>query len=233
LSLSCDEAQANDWFLPTMASQPQEKPLKATQKARHTTTRPVKRSAFVAWAAAWSLVTTIPIVGVTALTIGQWASQDGCAETNPVLDAGFFTDGAIIAVQFASQVRTPPRIAGVQQAALGSLALGAVGLIGNRIEPLVGALVLLGAVAVLEGLHPDPDDLLAKGRVVSLPLAGLAILAALVGTGHALRMLDLTTDAGPSCLRGQCVSGYCLTEMAVATVAVVLVGFLLAAQPRG
>ena len=207
--------------------------MKATQKARHTTTRPVKRSAFVAWAAAWSLVTTIPIVGVTALTIGQWASQDGCAETNPVLDAGFFTDGAIIAVQFASQVRTPPRIAGVQQAAHGSLALGAVGLIGNRIEPLVETLVLLGAVAVLEGLHPDPDDLLAKGRVVSLPLAGLAILAALVGTGHALRMLDLTTDAGPSCLRGQCVSGYCLTEMAVATVAVVLVGFLLAAQPRG
>lgn len=228
LSLSCDGTRANRWVMATKAAHPD----KAAQAAR-TRTCPANRTAFVAWAAVWTLVTAIPFVAVTALTIGLWATSAGYTDTNPVLDAGFFTVGAIIAVGFASQLRRPPRIAGVQQAALGTLTLGAVGLIGERIEPLVGALVLLGAVAMLAGLHPDRDDLLAGGCAVSLPLAGLATLAALVGAAHAWRMLGMATDAGPSCSLGQCARGDRFAETAAATVAGVLIGFLASAQTRG
>ncbi len=68
----------------------------------------------------------------------------------------FFALGAVIvATGFAVQLRCPERrIAGVQQAAIGLLALGIAGLIGGRVEPLTGSLVSLVATAILVALYP-------------------------------------------------------------------------------
>jgi hypothetical protein len=117
--------------------------------------RSTSRRAFFIWAAILSLAFSLLFLGVTALTIGLWVANQNTL-TTPVSDLSFFALGAIIVgMGFAVQLRVPERkIADVQQAVLGLLALGVAGLIGKRVEPLVGSLLFLLAAAILAVLHP-------------------------------------------------------------------------------
>ncbi len=99
----------------------------------------------------------------------MWLANQN-ALTIPVSDLSFFALGAIIiGIGFAVQLRVPERkIAGVQQAVLGLLALGVAGLIGNRIEPLVGSLSFLVAAAILAALHPARREFFKLGQGLAL-----------------------------------------------------------------
>jgi len=193
-----------------------------------------RHRAFFIWAAILSLVFGLLFIGVTALTIGMWLANQN-ALTTPVSDLSFFALGAIITgIGFAVQLRAPERkIAGVQQAALGLLALGVAGLIGNRIEPLVGSLLFLLAAAILAALHPARREFFKLGGGLSAPLAALSILAAVPAVGYTTSMLVLARHAGPSCFLGRCPYGDRLAEMAALALAIVLVGMLAALKTQG
>jgi hypothetical protein len=193
-----------------------------------------RHRAFFIWAAILSLVFGLLFIGVTALTIGMWLAHQN-ALTTPVSDLSFFALGAIITgMGFAVQLRTPERkIAGVQQAVLGLLALGVAGLIGNRIEPLVGSLLFLLAAAILAALHPARREFFKLGQGLSAPLAALSILAAVPAVGYTASMLALARHAGPSCFLGRCPYGDRLAEMAALALAIVLVGMLAALKTQG
>jgi hypothetical protein len=125
------------------------------------------------------------------------------------------------------QLRAPTRnLAGLQQAIIGSLALAATGLLGNRVEPLTGGLVILLAAVVLAVLHPARGDFLRRGPGVNLPLAGLVIVAAAPAVRYADSMLAQASQAGPSCFMGQCAGGDRFAEMAALAVTLVLVGWI-------
>jgi hypothetical protein len=190
--------------------------------------------AFFIWAAILSLVFGLLFIGVTTLTIGLWLANQN-ALTTPVSDLSFFALGAIIVgIGFAVQLRAPERkIAGVQQAVLGLLALGVAGLIGNRVEPLVGSLLFLVAAAILAALHPARRAFFKLGGGLSAPLAALSILAAVPAVGYAASMLVLARSAGPSCFLGRCPYGDRLAEMAALALAIVLVGMLAALKTPG
>jgi hypothetical protein len=192
------------------------------------------RSMFFFWAAMLSLTLGVVFIGVTALTIGLWAVHQN-ALTTPVSDLSFFALGALlIGMGVAVQVRNPERqIAGVQQAILGLLALGIAGLLGNRIEPLMGALLFLLAVAILAALHPARYAFFQRGAGLSAPLAVLSLLAIGPAVVYAANMLILARHAGPSCFFGRCPYGDRLAEMAALSLAIVLVGGLSALQTPG
>ncbi len=192
------------------------------------------RRAFFILAAILSLAFGILFIGVTALTIGLWLANQNVL-TTPVSDLSFFALGAIIiGMGFAVQLRVPERkIAGIQQAVLGLLALGVAGLIGNRIEPLVGSLSFLVAAAILAALHPARRAFFKLGQGLSAPMAALSILAAVPAVGYAASMLVLAGHAGPSCFFGRCPYGDRLAEMAALALALVLVGMLAALKTQG
>ncbi len=198
------------------------------------TNRHTVRRVFVVWARIWSAVFAVVFVGVTGLTISLWVTDPEYTETTPVSDLSFFALGAIIGMGFVSQLRTPERnIAGVQQAIIGILSLAVAGLIGNRIEPLVGSLLFLLAAATLLALHPARRDFFKLGERVSAPLGTLSVLAAVPSFWYAARMLHLAADAGPSCFLGECAHGDRFAEMAAAAVSIVLVGLLAAMRTPG
>jgi hypothetical protein len=107
------------------------------------------------------------------------------------------------------------------------------GVIGQRIEPLVGSLILLLVLAVPTVLHPERQDFLRFGGSASRRLMVICLLAAVPAAWYAARMLAAALDAGPSCFLGRCAAGDRLAEMAAAAATVVLVGFLAALQTRG
>jgi hypothetical protein len=192
-----------------------------------------RRVAFFVWAAILALLVGGMFLTVTALTIGLWLA-DRNPDTNPVTDLGFFALGAIIATGLVVQLWTPERhIAGVQQAAIGSLALGVAGLIGRRVEPLTGAAILFVAIALLMALHPARSAFFAAGTSLSAPLAALALLAAIPATAYATAMLVRARQAGPSCFLGRCAYGDRFAEMAALVLAIVGVGLLAAARTKG
>jgi hypothetical protein len=194
----------------------------------------LRRVAFFVWAAILSLLFGLTFVGVTALTIGLWL-LDQNHDTNPVVDLGFFAlGGVIIAIGFVVQLWAPERkIAGVQQAAIGLLALGIAGLIGGRIEPLAGSLVGLVATVVLVALHPARRAFFRLGAHPSLRLAMLSMLAAIPAIIYATAMLIQARQAGPSCFFGRCAYGDRLAEMASLAVTLVAGGLLAASKPEG
>lgn len=175
-----------------------------------------------------SLVLGLTFAVVTTLTIGIWLTDPSYTETNPVVDLGFFALGALlIGSGFAVQLRTPTRnLAGVQQAIIGSLALAVTSLLGDRIEPLAGGLVILLAAIALAALHPARGDFFRRGPGVNPPLAGLVIVAAAPAVRYADWMLAQASQAGPSCFMGQCAGGDRFAEMAALAIALVLVGWV-------
>jgi hypothetical protein len=209
----------------------------ASTPARDEPTRPGRhaRRAFWALAAILSLFFGLAFVGTTVLSIVTWVTDPGYADTNPVVDLGFFALGAVlIGTGFFVQLRAPERnIAGVQQAVIALLALGVAGLIGGRIEPLTGASVFFAATAILVALHPARREFLKPGAGLSAPLAALALLAAVPAAGFASTMLRLARQAGPSCFLGRCAHGDRFAEMAALAGAVVLVGLLASLRTRG
>ena len=198
-------------------------------------TRRARRVAFAVWVTILSLLVGTLFIGLTVLTVGLWLADPSYAETNPVLDLGFFALGAVlIGAGFVSQVRAPERrIAGLQQAGIGLFALAVAGLLGNRVEPLWGGLILVGATVVALALHPAHGELLRRGAGLSAPLAALSLVAAIPAIVYAKHMLALARDAGPSCFMGQCARGDRFAEMAALAVAVVLVASLASARTGG
>src|SRR5919108_4251076 len=103
-----------------------------------------------------------------------------CGRSASPIDLGFFGLGAIIITTgFVVQLRAPEhKIAGVQQATIGLLALGVAGLIGGRVEPLTGSLLSLVASEILVALHPARREFFEVGTRPSPRLGALSILAA-------------------------------------------------------
>ncbi|HEX6255975.1 MAG TPA: hypothetical protein VFZ70_09210 [Euzebyales bacterium] len=185
------------------------------------------------WAAALTAVLGLLFTGTTALTIALWSTDPAYTQTNPVVDLAFFALGGIlITAGFASQIRSR-QIAGVQQAILALLALALAGVLAGRIEPFIGALLLLVAAAPVVVLHPARRQLLAAGESVSRPLAALGAAAVVPAVAYAAVMLDRARSAGPSCFLGRCAEGDRFAEAAALAVAVVLVALLASLRTPG
>jgi hypothetical protein len=189
---------------------------------------------FFAWATILSVLFGVTFVGVTVLTIGLWLVNRN-SDTNPVTDLGFFALGAvIITTGFVVQLWTPEhKIAGVQQAVIGLLALGVAGLIGRRVEPLTGSLLSLAASAILVALHPARREFFKIKTHLSPRLGALSILAAFPATVYAAAMLVQARQAGPSCFLGRCAYGDRFAEVAALSIAIVVGGMLAASKPGG
>lgn len=172
------------------------------------------------WAALWSALIWPLFTAVTGLTVWLWVVDPDYTETTPVGDLSFFVLGAMIGTGFASQTRRQPPASGVGQSLLAAAALAVCGLLGSRVEPLAGGVLLTAAAVVLLILRPQPRDLQHRRDNRSLVGAGLTLLAAAVWVGYAARMLTAATAAGPSCFLGQCVHGDRLAEMAATALAI-------------
>jgi hypothetical protein len=171
----------------------------------------------------------------TALTVGLWLADPAYEETNPIVDLGFFALGAVlVGGGLLTQLRAPERhLAGLQQAFLGVLALSVAGLLGDRVEPLWGGIVLLLAICLAVFLHPARGTLVRPGARLSASIAALSVVATVPALAFAAAMLDLARSAGPSCFAGQCARGDRFAEAAALAVAVVAVGFLASARTPG
>lgn len=178
------------------------------------------KSARVVWAALWSALIWPLFVAVTVLTVSLWAVDPNYTETTPVSDFSFFALGSMIAAGFSSQIRRQPPAAGVGQSLLAAAALALCGLLGSRVEPLAGGVLLTAAAVVLLILHPQPRGLLHRQSNPSRAGAGLTVLAAAVGVGYAAAMLTAALAAGPSCFLGRCAHGDRLAEMAATALAI-------------
>lgn len=186
-----------------------------------------------AWAATLTVLVGALFAGTTVLTITVWTNDPAYTQTNPVVDLAFFALGGIlITVGFGSQIRSS-QTAGLQQAITALLVLAVAGLLARRVEPFVGALLLLMATAPLVVLHPARQRLMAAGRAVSWPLATLGGIALVPALAYATTMLDRAQAAGPSCFLGQCAEGDRLAETAALAVAVVLVALLTSLRTSG
>jgi hypothetical protein len=193
------------------------------------------RRAFTMWVTILALLIGTLFVTALALGLAMWLADPSYEETNPVVDLGFFAlGGVVVGGGLVAQLRGPERhIAGLGQALLGLLALAVAGLLGDRVEPLLGGLILLGAAAIAAALHPANSELLRRSAGRSVPLAALALVAALPAVSYAARMLVMARDAGPSCFLGQCARGDRFAEMAALTVALVLIALLASARTSG
>jgi hypothetical protein len=182
------------------------------------------------WAGTLATLLGLLFIAVTVMTLALWAADPASAETGPVVDLGFFALGMMTAAGFASQIRHRGG-AGLYQAILALLALAAAGLLGGRIEPLAGALVLLAAATPLGLSTPRrPPD---RGRRRSTPLAALSAAASVPAIGYAAALLAEARAAGPSCFLGQCAHGDRLAEAAAFAVALVLLGALASLRTPG
>lgn len=186
------------------------------------------------WALALTTLVGVLFTGMTATTIALWATDATYDQTNPVVDLAFFALGGILLTGgLASQVRRAPTIAGLQQAIVALVSLAVAGLLGARIEPAVGPLLILTAVVPLIVLHPDRGELLARGAGTSRPLMLLTVVATGPAAVYAADMLARAREAGASCFLGQCVEGDRYAEAAALVIAVALTALLAAARTPG
>lgn len=141
--------------------------------------RAVCRVAYVAWVALLSLLLGVPFVGVTAPTLSLWLTGRN-RDTTPVTDLGFFAPaGVLVTTRVLAQPQALERyFSGLQRAVIGLLALGLTGLVGQRIEPLVGSSTALTGTVELLVLHPARRALFAIEKRPRMRLAALALVAA-------------------------------------------------------
>jgi hypothetical protein len=166
--------------------------------------------------------------GLTSLVLGWFEAEDG--PMIPVTDLGY---GALLGILFTGgllvQLRASERrIAGVQQAALGSFALLISAPLASDTQNLVPGLIALAAVAVLVALHPARREFLRPGISFSPALAAIAILAAVPFITYALSMAADARElvAPPHHIQR-------LATMVAMAIAVVLTGLLATFQTRG
>jgi hypothetical protein len=139
------------------------------------------------WVSVLSAGVGIGFFGVTSLVLAWFGGDDPAI---PVTEVGYGALlGIIITTGVLVQVRAPERkIAGVQQALLGIVALLFSAPLASDPQNLAPGLALLAAMAVLIGLHPGRRELVRPGSGFSVPLASIAGLGAIPLVGYALTM---------------------------------------------
>jgi lysylphosphatidylglycerol synthetase-like protein (DUF2156 family) len=166
--------------------------------------------------------------GLTSLVLGWFEAEDG--PMIPVTDLGY---GALLGILITGGVlvqlrASERRIAGVQQATLGSLALLISAPLASDPQNVVPGLIILAAVAVVIALHPARRDFFRPGTRFSLTLAAIAVLGVVPFITYALSMASQARElvAPPHHIQR-------LATMAAMAIAVVLTGLLAAFQTRG
>jgi hypothetical protein len=187
-----------------------------------------RRVAFRVWICLVTATLGIVFFGLTSLALGWFEADDGPAI--PVTDLGY---GALVGILITGgllmQLRRPERrIAGVQQAGLGGLALLISTPLASDTQNIVPGLIILALVAVLIAMHPARSELLSPGTGLSPALATIAVLGAVPFISYALSMAAQARElvAPPHHIQR-------LTTMAAMAIAVVLTGLLAAFQTRG
>jgi hypothetical protein len=189
---------------------------------------PARRFTFLALVGVVTATLGVMFFGLPSLVLGWFEAEDG--NIIPVTDLGY---GALVGILITGgvsvQLRASERkIAGVQQATLGSLALLISAPLASDTQNVMPGLVILAAIAVLVALHPARSEFLRPGTRFSPPLVAITVLGAVPFFAYALSMAAQARElvATPHHIQR-------LATMAAMAIAVVLTGLLAAFQTRG